>query len=101
MVVIKKLILRGDKMEDCIVIEDQFQGGIQKVYKFENGYGASIVKHRFSYDLWEMALLVFEDSEDGELLWKVIYREDFANGDVAGYLNDKDVLKLLEWIKAL
>ena len=43
-----------------------------------------------------MALLSFDD-----LSWHITYREDFANGDVAGYLSDKEVLELLEWIKSL
>ena len=37
----------------------------------------------------------------GELMWDVVYRNDFANGNVAGYLSDEEVLELLEWIKSL
>lgn len=87
-------------MEKYIIHESKINGGIQKIYKFDNGYGASVVRHLFSYGgaqgLWEMTLLSFDD-----LSWRITYREDFANGDVAGYLSDKDVLELLEWIKWL
>ena len=87
-------------MENCIVDERSVNGGVQKIYKFDNGYGASVVRHLFSYGggqgLWEMALLRFDD-----ISWHITYREDFADGDVAGYLSDKEVLELLEWIKSL
>lgn len=87
-------------MESYIIVERSVNGGVQKIYKFDNGYGASVVRHLFSYGgeqgLWEMALLSFDD-----ISWHITYREDFANGDVAGYLSDKDVLELLEWIKRL
>ena len=87
-------------MESYIIDERSINGGVQKIYKFDNGYGASVVKHLFSYGgtqgLWEMALLSFDD-----LSWHITYHEDFANGGVAGYLSDKDVLELLEWIKWL
>lgn len=87
-------------MEKYIIHESRINGGIQKIYKFDNGYGASVVRYPFSYGgaqgLWEMALLSFDD-----ISWHITYREDFANGDVAGYLSDKDVLELLEWIKRL
>ena len=87
-------------MESYIIAERSVNGGVQKIYKFDNGYGASVVRHPFSYGgaqgLWEMALLNFDD-----LSWHITYHEDFANGDVAGYLSDKEVLELLEWIKSL
>lgn len=92
-------------MEKFLFSQGEINGGVQKVYKFDNGYGASVVRHRYSYGytygLWEMALLKFITKEDGQLTWRIVYREDFANWDVAGYLNDDQVLSLLEWIKNL
>jgi len=69
--------------------------GVGKEFKFENGYGASIVKHSFSYGgkkgLWELAVL-----KDGELCY-----DTPITSDVIGHLNDPEVDRLLEEIKRL
>jgi hypothetical protein len=70
--------------------------GVQHVYKFENGYGASVVKHDFSYGgkdgLWELAVL---DSDD-----ELCYHTPITQ-DVIGYLGWQKVELYLEEIKAL
>jgi hypothetical protein len=69
--------------------------GVQHVYAFPNGYGASVVKHNFSYGgksgLWELAVL-----NDGEL----DYSTEITS-DVVGHLAWEQVEKLLENIKTL
>lgn len=70
--------------------------GIQKVYKFENGWGASVIKHSYSYGgsdgLYELAVL---DTE-GHLC----YTTDITD-DVLGRLEWKDVVHTLERIQKL
>jgi hypothetical protein len=69
--------------------------GIQKVYSFPNGYGASVVKHSYSYggkdNKWELAVL-----KDGDLC----YDTDITS-DVLGYLNDPEVDSYLRQIEKL
>ena len=69
--------------------------GIQYVYTYENGYGASVVKHEYSYggkkELWELAV-----QKDGELTY-----DTHITSDVIGHLEWNDVLNILEDIKAL
>tara|TARA_X000001036_G_scaffold163833_1_gene155554 strand:+ start:1417 stop:1677 length:261 start_codon:yes stop_codon:yes gene_type:complete len=73
-----------------------FNGGIQKVYEFPNGYGASVIKHRGSYGydkgLWELAVLDFDGS--------LCYTTEITN-DVIGHLNDPEVDRLLRRIEQL
>lgn len=70
--------------------------GIQRIYKFENGFGASVVKHKHSYGgkkgLWELAVL----DADSELC----YSTDITD-DVIGHLNDPQVDEVLGRISRL
>lgn len=74
------------------------QKGVQLVYKFPNGFGASVIKGEYSYggknNLWEIA--PWNSSRDfiGRSLldW-----ED----DVLGHLNDNEVNNVLSQIKNL
>ncbi len=71
-------------------------GGVQKKYLFENGYGASVIMHQGSYGyskgLWELAVL----DTDGSLC----YDTPIA-GDVIGHLNEEEVNKILSQIEEL
>jgi|TARA_A200000159_G_C7003833_1_gene206834 hypothetical protein len=64
--------------------------GYQLIYKFDNGYGASVVKHDFSYGgkkgLYEIAVL----DNDGDLCY-----DTPITSDVIGHLNMAEVDKIL------
>ena len=69
--------------------------GVQHVYEFPNGYGASVIKHDYSYGgrngLWEIAVL-----EYGELCYTSGITED-----VIGHLTWNSVEDYLQQIKEL
>lgn len=74
-------------------------GGVQKRYRFKNGYGASVVRTPFSYGgaegLWELAVIQYNED-------KILLTYDTPiTDDVIGYLTDDDVDKLLSQIEAL
>lgn len=81
----------------------EWKGGVAYRFRFENGYGASIVKHHYSYgheqDLWELAVLEFRGREDA-LYGELCYDTEITD-DVVGYLTDEKVRELLAEIKAL
>lgn len=62
---------------------------------FPNGYGASIISSLLSYGgsqaLFEIALV---NASTG----KLVYRDDFANGDVLGHLDFDQVAAVLKQI---
>jgi hypothetical protein len=66
------------------------QNGYQLVYKFDNGYGASVVKHDFSYGgkngQYEVAVL----DNEGALCY-----DTPITSDVIGYLTMSEVDKIL------
>ena len=80
--------------------EKSLHGGVQKQYKFDNGYGASVVKHEFSYGnkngLWELAVLKWVDGDDYELDLSTEISDD-----VIGYLTEEEVEELLVRIESL
>lgn len=71
-------------------------GGSQHIYKFPNGYGASVICHMYSrggpIGLWELAVL----DELGELNYSTPITDD-----VIGHLEDEEVCELLTRINAL
>lgn len=72
-------------------------GGVQTIYRFDNGYGASVVNHSFSYGT-EMAVIKFTGSglED----FGLCYDSGITN-DVLGHLNHTDVERYLGIIEQL
>ena len=74
--------------------------GIQYIFKAKNGYGASIVRHDYSYGgkdgLWELAVIQFEANSD----WDICYDTPITS-DVLGHLTDDEVNETLEKIEKL
>lgn len=74
---------------------DSHFSGIQAIVRFDNGYGASVVRHNFSYGnqdgLFELAVL----NEDG-----ITYDTPITN-DVLGYLSEDEVTDALVAIQEL
>ena len=89
-------------MENYKTTERPLNGGIQKVYRFENNFGASVVRHNFSYGgengLWELAVIKFTSDSDSD--FRLIY-DTYITSDVLGHLTDEDVLSTLTEIKSL
>jgi hypothetical protein len=81
---------------DFDLISDKFISGRKSRITFDNGFGASVVSHSFSYGgnqgLYELAVL-FED--------EIHYDNPIACGDVRGYLSESDVTELLIQIQQL
>lgn len=81
--------------EFLIESNDNVNGGIQKIYKFPNGYGASVIKGPYTYGgkkgLWELAVLKGEE---------LCYDTDITS-DVIGYLNDPEMDAILRQIERL
>ena len=76
--------------------EHPINDGVVSRIVFENGYGASVVRHEYSYGgkdgLYELAVL----NNNGDLT----YDTPITN-DVLGYLTDKDVTEVLIKIQQL
>lgn len=84
-----------------VIIERTLNGGTQVVHRFENNYGASVVRHNFSYGgedgLFELAVLTFaSEANDYELTYGTEITDD-----VLGYLTEDDVESLLKRIEKI
>ena len=86
--------------KEFLVNTDYINNGVQHRYKFDNGYGASVVKHDYSYGgqdgLWELAVLDFTIDKTGELTYHTPITQD-----VIGHLSWKNVEKYLKEIQEL
>lgn len=69
-------------------------GGTQRVYRFDNGYGASVVNHAYSYGT-ELAVLKWDGAK-----FELTYDTPITS-DVIGHLSESDVDDLLERISSL
>ena len=97
-----KLYLKCEEFEKYLVKMQEILGGIQYRFKFDNKYGASVVKHSGSYgheqDLWELAVIWYSHPEKD--IWYLTYDTDITD-DVIGYLTDEEVISILKQISEL
>ena len=81
--------------------------GIQYLFKFDNEFGASVIKiegfsHGYDDDLWELAIVQWRSPDEYHLVYmNGITGDDDDSDDVYGYLTDKEVRDLLKKIKEL
>lgn len=73
--------------------------GVQHLFKFDNGYGASVVCHKYSYGgsegKYEVAVVRFENMD-----WHIDY-DTSVSADVIGWLDVDGVNELLDQISNL
>lgn len=77
-------------------------GGIQRIFRFPNGYGASVIRHSFSYGhedgLWELAVTVITGPQPSD--FGLCYSTPITN-DVLGHLTPEEVADRLKEITEL
>lgn len=82
-----------------VIIDRTLNGGTQVVHRFENNFGASVIRHDSSYGgrdgLFELAVLTFaSEANDYELTY-----DTEITDDVLGHLTEEDVESLLKRIE--
>lgn len=81
------------------IITRSLHGGEQKLYQFANGYGASVVRHAYSYGSssggWELAVVYWANGD-----FHLTYDTPVTD-DVIGGLAVDDVEALLDEIERL
>ena len=88
-------------MKVPFAVNSVHHGGTQKLYRFLNNYGASVVRNSFYYGhedgLWELAVVTFPDFTG---FHRICYDTPITS-DVIGYLTETKVEKLLNEIENL
>lgn len=82
-------------------------GGVQILFRFENGKGLSVVRHEYSYGgtagLWEAAPIEFDG--EGWKAWCFIAQRDglfgFDYDNVNGYLQPADIDEMIGMVANL
>lgn len=81
-----------------VEINDAFDGE-QLLHRFENGFGASQIRHSMSYGgpqgFWEVAVIKWNGDK-----WDITYDTPITD-DVIGWLDGREVNLLLETISNL
>lgn len=89
-----------ENLIDKVVFEESYH--VQYVFKFENGWGASVIKGIQTYggrnNLWEIALLKFKEGEEG-FIPMAKGPTPFEAQEPIGYLSEEKVLNYLKMIK--
>lgn len=95
------LVLNCKGYEDDLLFSEKKNDGVHYVFKFDNNYGASVVKfsgtYGFSMDLWELAVIKFLTYSQDYVL---VYDTPIAD-DVIGCNTDSEIRNLLQQIKEL
>ena len=82
----------SEQFKDYIVKQNDL-GYPQTIYKFPNGYGASIIKIEYIYFGIEIAVLEFDENGN----WDIDYSTPITN-DVIGGLNEESRDSVLQQI---
>lgn len=92
------------KTHEPVAMRDIINGD-QLIFRFDNNYGASVVRHDYSYGhekgLWELAVIYWPTPENLDIFDFDLTYETPVTGDVVGHLNHEDVTELLTQIEAL
>jgi len=82
-----------------ILKENELHGGTQVIHRFDNDYGASVVRHSMSYGgkdgLFEIGVIKFTGDS-----WDLCYDTPVTD-DVLGHLTQPEVDVILNRIKQL
>lgn len=81
-----------------VLSKNNLDMGKQDIYRFENGYGASLISRGCACGGLELAVIKFHsaDNDDFDLDF-----ETPITDDVIGYLKEEDIPELLERIAVL
>ena len=72
--------------------------GAQAIFRFDNGYGASVISHGYSYGT-ELAVIKFnsEDNDD----WDIVYDTPVTDNVIGNIADQYDLANLLVQIRSL
>jgi hypothetical protein len=98
-----KISHKKEKLFDNPVVVSESPFGSQRIYRFPNGYGASVVRiPLFTYtnnnNEWELAVIRFKNKRNDK--FELCYDTPITD-DVIGYLEEADVEKILHKIQKL